>query len=66
MGGARDPGWSTDLVLLIFSAALLLVASPVRALWSHEDSAWWSPFAAWAVVLALAVLLTRAWIRHGD
>jgi hypothetical protein len=45
-----------DRALLLFGVAVVLIATPVRALWLQT---WWSPFAFWLSMIALVALLHR-------
>lgn len=62
----REPEHAADLTWLFFGAATLLLASGLRELWAEDGAAWWTPFAVWLAVLALAGVVTRTWIRNGD
>ena len=45
-----------ERALMLFVVALVLIATPARALWLHT---WWSPFAFWLLMIAVIVLLHR-------
>ncbi|MGD8316761.1 MAG: hypothetical protein PVH21_02985 [Myxococcales bacterium] len=49
---------STDRerALVLFVVAVVLIATPARALWFHT---WWSPFAFWLAMIAVIVSLHR-------
>jgi hypothetical protein len=44
-------------------AAVLLFATPLRALWARDDGAWWLPFAAW---LPMILILARTLRDRGE
>jgi hypothetical protein len=50
-------GTDKERALVLFVVAVVLVATPARALWLHT---WWSPFAFWLAMIALIALLHRA------
>lgn len=66
MSPPREPERATDLVLLGFGFAVLLLASRLREFWATDAAPWWTPFVPWALTIVVAALVTRAWIRHGD
>ncbi|MBW1757175.1 MAG: hypothetical protein JRJ80_13515 [Deltaproteobacteria bacterium] len=45
-----------ERALLLFGVALVLIITPVRALWLQT---WWSPFAFWLSMIAVVALLHR-------
>jgi len=45
-----------ERALLLFGLAVVLIATPVRAIWLQT---WWSPFAFWLSMIALMALLHR-------
>ncbi|HSN82613.1 MAG TPA: hypothetical protein VLS88_08565 [Polyangiales bacterium] len=46
-----------ERALALFVVALVLVATPARALWLQT---WWSPFAFWLSMIAVVALLHRS------
>lgn len=45
-----------ERALLLFAVAIVLIATPVRALWLQT---WWSPFAFWLSMIAVVALIHR-------
>lgn len=48
-----------DRVVLLFLFALLLLVSPLVAIWAQDDAPWYLPYLLWAVIIALAAWLQR-------
>ncbi len=46
-----------ERALVLFVVAVVLIATPVRALWLQT---WWSPFVFWLALIALVALLRRS------
>jgi methyl-accepting chemotaxis protein len=66
MPDPRGQEHATDLVVIGFGLALLLLFTPLRELWARDHAPWWAPFAIWAGLVALGAWLIRQWTRHGD
>lgn len=47
----------TEKALVLASVAVVLLVSPVRAVWTHGP--WWTPLAVWAALVGGALTLTR-------
>ncbi len=45
-----------ERALLLFAVVVVLLGTPVRALWLQS---WWSPFAFWLGMIAVMALLHR-------
>jgi hypothetical protein len=45
-----------ERALLLFAFAVVLIATPVRAVWLQT---WWSPFAFWLATIAVVALVHR-------
>lgn len=44
----------------LLAMAVLVFATPLRALWARPDAPWWAPFLPWLLlVIAAAALATR-------
>ena len=48
-----------ELGLLAFAISMLLLASPLRMLWSRPETHWLVPFAIWLGIVLLAGLAVR-------
>jgi hypothetical protein len=53
-----------DISLLVFGVALLVFASPLRAVWADEGRPWYLPFGLWLLVTLLTYTATRLSGRH--
>jgi hypothetical protein len=56
---SRDRAPAAQIALAAFALGVLVLVSPLRLAWAHAGAPWWSPFAAWAVLIALSALV--AW-----
>jgi VIT1/CCC1 family predicted Fe2+/Mn2+ transporter len=61
----RDRAPAEQVALAAFAIGVLVLVSPLRFAWAHEGAPWWSPFAAWAALVALAALVARHSGRKG-
>ncbi len=59
MAKRSETGGSVDRVILLFLFALLLLASPLVAVWAADDSPWYLPYLLWGVIIILAVQLQQ-------
>ncbi|MFM2416419.1 MAG: hypothetical protein RL385_1142 [Pseudomonadota bacterium] len=61
MGEVRAvlPGIAAGLLLLGFG-------TPLRAFWGDERLPWWSPFAIWALSIALLAFAARTDVGSSD
>lgn len=50
--------------VLLFLFALFLLVSPFAAWWLSRDPPWYVPYALWLVLIALAALFARRFLRH--
>lgn len=66
MPDPRGQEHATDLVVIGFGLALLLLFTPLRELWARDHAPWWAPFAIWSGLVVLSAWLIRQWTRHGD
>ena len=53
-----------DRVILLFLLALFLLLSPILRWWAADDSAWYTPYVIWLVLIALGFWLQRKSGRH--
>lgn len=56
----RPESRSKELLLLLLALSVLILASPLRALWARDDGSWLLPFVIWAGVTAAAALALRS------
>lgn len=65
MRSPGDSGHQLDAAIAVFVVALLVFASPLRALWSGRGAPWYLPLALWLALIVLAWLVQRLRGRHG-
>lgn len=63
MDAGRGPG-GRDLLIFVLVAAVVLLVSPLRALWAHLGAPWWAPFAVWALLIAAGGVAVERWGRR--
>jgi len=47
--------------VLVLGVAAAFIATPLRALWAQDGAPWWTPYAAWSVVIFAAAWLAWRW-----
>lgn len=57
MAKRSETGGHIDRVILLFLFAILLLASPLKAVWAADDSPWYLPYLLWGVLIILAARL---------
>ena len=60
-----DSGHRLDAAIAVVVVAVLVFASPLRALWSGPGAPWYLPFVLWLAVIGLAWLVQRLRGSHG-
>jgi hypothetical protein len=60
MRGDRAFAW------VVCGAAVLLLASPLKALWVTSKATWIAPFVIWLVLIVAAAYLARSRSGHDD
>ena len=60
----RDLSRGQDRIVLLLLFGLLLFVSPFAAWWAADDSPWYLPYLAWALVIALTAVHHLRRDRH--
>jgi hypothetical protein len=53
------PTGSAERSILVLALALVVLASPLRALWMQDGAHWLLPFGVWAALIALGGFALR-------
>ncbi|WP_303905583.1 hypothetical protein [Thiohalomonas denitrificans] len=63
MAKHSETGGSIDRVILLFLFAILLLVSPLKAIWAADDSPWYLPYLLWGALIFLAARLQRRFLN---
>jgi hypothetical protein len=60
----RDHDLQLDRVIILFLFALFLLLSPLVEWWAADDSAWYTPYLLWGLLIGLTWRLRKRLERH--